>query len=74
MSNPINVNVPQSVVTAAKAVAATATTAVGVVTLFVTQVSDGVYTWDEGGTLIGAVVTAAATIGAVWKTRNKVKG
>lgn len=74
MSNPVNVNVPEPVVTVAKSVAATVTTGVGVLTLFVTQVSDGVYSWDEGGTLIGAVVAAAATIGAVWKTRNKVKG
>lgn len=73
MSYP-NVPVPEPVVTAAKAVAATATTGIGVLALFVSQVADGTYTWDEGGTLIGAVVAAAATIGAVWKTRNKVKG
>jgi hypothetical protein len=74
MSNPnLNLPVPEPAYTAAKAVAATATTAVGVVTLFVASVADGQLGWEEGGTLIGAVLTAAATIAAVWKARNKPK-
>jgi hypothetical protein len=72
MTGP-NVPVPQPVYTAAKAVAATVTTAAGVVTLFVTDIADGSLSWDEGGTLIGAVVTAVVTIGAVWGTRNNRK-
>lgn len=72
MSQP-NLPVPAPVQSAAKAVAATITTAAGVVALFVTSVADGNLSWDEGGTLIGAVVTAGATIAAVWGTRNTDK-
>ena len=42
-------------------------------TLFGASISDGVLTWAEGGALIGAVATAVATIGAVWRVPNEVK-
>jgi hypothetical protein len=64
------VNVPTVVYTKAKAVVATLTTGLGVVTLFVTQIADGVLTWPEGGALIGAIGTAIATVGAVWRVPN----
>lgn len=69
----VQVPVPQRAYTAAKALAATATTVAGVVTLFVTDVADGSLSWDEGGTLIGAVVAAVATIYAVWRVPNSPK-
>lgn len=65
--------VPEPARTATKAVAATVTTAAGVLALAVTSIVDGQLSWDEGGSLIGAVITAAATIGAVWRVRNKPK-
>ncbi|HJT02048.1 MAG TPA: hypothetical protein VJ757_00250 [Pseudonocardiaceae bacterium] len=64
------VPVPGVVYTKAKAFAATVTTALGVVALFVADIADGALSWSEGGTLIGAVATAAATIAAVWRVPN----
>ena len=72
MTGP-NVPVSEPVQTAAKAVAATITTAAGVVALFVASIADGMLSWTEGGNLIGAVVAAGGTVAAVWKTRNKPK-
>lgn len=69
----VQVPVPQRAYTAAKAVAATCTTVASVATLFVTDVADGSLSWDEGGTLIGAIVAAGATIYAVWRTPNSPK-
>lgn len=68
-----SVPVPNVVFKATKAVLATITTGVGVLTLFGASISDGVLTWNEGGALIGAVATAVATIGAVWRVPNEVK-
>ena len=67
---PVRVTVPAVVYTKAKAVASTITTGLGVLTLFVTQISDGDLTWSEGGTLIGAFAAAVATVTAVWRTSN----
>lgn len=72
MTGP-NFPVPEPVQTISKALSAAWVTAGGVIALFVTSVADGSISWDEGGKLIGAVTVAAATIGAVWKTRNKDK-
>lgn len=68
-----SVPVPQGVYTAAKAVAATVTTGLGVLGLFVADIADGSLDWNEAGTLIGAGITAVATIGAVWRTTNNRK-
>lgn len=75
MSDPIEVQVPVSemVYKATKAVTASITTTLAVVGLFATQISDGNLTWSEGGTLIGAVVGAVATVAAVWRVPNEVK-
>lgn len=75
MSDPIEVQVPVSEVVykATKAVTASITTTLAVVSLFATQISDGNLTWSEGGTLIGAVVGAATTVAAVWRVPNEVK-
>lgn len=73
MSNPIQVSIPEVVQKATKSVIATGTTALGVLTLFGTSISDGVLTWSEGGTLIGAVVTAVTTIALVWRVPNEVR-
>lgn len=70
---PVNESVRRTVDKATKAIAATATTVTGVVALVGTMVADGVFTWGEGGTLIGAVVTAATTIWAVWRVPNDPK-
>ena len=69
----LEVPVPEEVRTAAKSVAATLTSLAGVVALFITAVGDGSVSWAEGGTLLTAVLTAVATVGAVWRTKNKVK-
>lgn len=69
----LQVPVPDQVVTGAKAVAATVTSFLGVLTLFLTAVGDGSVSWAEGGTLLTAVLTAVATVGAVWRTENKPK-
>lgn len=73
--NEPQVTIPMSelVFKTTKAVAATLTTTVGVLGLFATQVADGALTWSEGGTLIGAVATAVATVAAVWRVTNEVK-
>lgn len=71
MSQPnLNLPVPEPVQTAAKAVAATITTASGVLALAVTSIADGSISWDEGGKLLGALTVAAATVATVWRTRN----
>jgi hypothetical protein len=67
------VPVPPVVYKATKALTATATMVVGVLTLVGTQLSDGVYTWGEAGVLIGAVATALGTIAAVWRVPNDPK-
>lgn len=67
------VPVPQAVYTATKAIAATITTGLGVLGLFVADIADGSLDWNEGGTLIGAAATAVATIAAVWGATNKKK-
>lgn len=72
MTGP-NLPVPPPVQSAAKAIAATLTTASGVVALFVTSVADGSITWDEGGKLLGALAVAAAAVYSVWRTENKPK-
>jgi hypothetical protein len=78
MSEPLvpsfQVPVSDVVFTATKSVIATLTTGLGVLTLLGTSISDGNLTWAEGGTLIGAVATAVATIAAVWRVPNQVKG
>lgn len=75
MSEPtIQVPVSDVVFKATKSVAATITTVLGVLTLFGTSISDGSLSWAEGGTLIGAIATAGATIAAVWRVPNEVKG
>lgn len=75
MTDPVQVQVPVPpvVYNATKAVTATLTTAVGVLTLFGASIADGVLTWSEGGALIGAVATAVATIAAVWRVPNQPK-
>ena len=65
-----SVKVPTVVYTTAKTVAATITTGLSVLALFGTQIADGSLSWSEGGTLIGAVAGAVATIAAVWRTTN----
>ena len=72
MTGP-SVPVPAGTYTAAKAVAATVTTGLGVLGLFVADIADGRLDWTEGGMLIGAAATAVATIAAVWGTTNKKK-
>lgn len=67
------VPVSEPVYKATKAIAATITTVAGVFTLFGTAISDGDLSWGEGGTLIGGIVTAIATITAVWTFKNEVK-
>jgi hypothetical protein len=69
----LSVPVPEPVQTAAKAVAATLTSAAGVVALFLTAVGDGSVSWAEGGTLLTAVLTGVATVSAVWAKSNKPK-
>lgn len=69
----LKVDVPDQVVTAAKSVAATVTSLAGVLALFLTAVGDGSVSWAEGGTLLTAVLTAVATVGAVWRVENKPK-
>lgn len=72
MSDPIQVAIPEVVQKSTKSVVASVTTILGVLTLFGTSISDGTLTWSEGGTLIGAVVTAVATVTAVWRVPNEV--
>jgi hypothetical protein len=72
--NPdLKVPVPEPVYTAAKAVWAAGTSAAGVLALFITSVADGSISWAEGGTLLTAVLTAVATVGAVFGAKNKRK-
>jgi len=61
------------VVTAAKALAATITTVLGVLALFIDSMADGDLSLDEIGKLVGAVVVAVGTVIAVWATRNRPK-
>lgn len=70
MTDPVNVPVPRVVYTTAKRTAAALTTGLGVVTLFATQISDGLLSWGEAGTLIGAVATAVTTVIAVFRVPN----
>lgn len=70
----IQVPVTELVYKKTKAVTATITTALSVLTLFGTQIADGSLTWDEGGVLIGAVTGAIATVLAVWRVPNEVDG
>lgn len=72
MSDPISIPVPVVVQKATKAVTATVTASLGVLTLLGTTLADGVLTWSEGGMLIGAVATAVGTIAAVWRVPNEV--
>lgn len=75
-NNPLDnvkVDVPEPVMSSAKAVAAAVPTVAGLVALFVSQVADGSMSGAEGWTFAGAVVTAVTTIVAVFQTRNKVK-
>lgn len=72
MSDPIQVPVPEVVQKATKAVTATVIATTGVLTLFGTSISDGVLTWQETGTLIGAVVTAISIVTGVWRVPNEV--
>lgn len=72
MTGP-NIPVPEPVRKATKAIAATITTAAGVVALAVTSFADGSVSWDEGGKLIGAIVVAGSTIYGVWKLKNEPK-
>lgn len=69
----VQIPVPLPVQTTAKTVVATMTTVLGVFTLFGTMISDGLLTWGEGGTLIGAVITAGTTIYGVWRIPNQAK-
>jgi len=69
----LQVPVPEQVTTAAKAVAATLASAAGVLALFITSVSDGSVSWAEGGTLLTAVLTAVATVSAVFGVKNQPK-
>lgn len=72
--NPeFSVKVPEQVTTAAKALWAAGTSAAGVLALFITAIGDGSVSAAEGGTLFTAVVTAVATIGAVFGAKNKPK-
>lgn len=75
MTNPDIITIPVNKVVykGTKAVVATVTTALGVLALFGTSISDGTLTWADGGTLIGAVATAIATVGAIWRVPNEVK-
>lgn len=73
MSEPISVPVPPVVYTTTKAVVATITTGLGVLALFATSIADGNLSWGEGGTLIGAVAAAVATIAGVWRVPNEPK-
>jgi hypothetical protein len=67
----VEVPVSGGAYTSAKAVVATLTSAAGLVALFVTSVGDGSVSGAEWGTLLTAALTAVATIGGVWKTRNE---
>lgn len=69
----LEVPVPEVVQTSAKAVAATLTSLAGVVALFLTAVGDGSVSWAEGGTLLTAILTGVATVGAVWGKKNHPK-
>ena len=73
MTDPVQVPIPEPVTKTTKAIVATLTTTLGILTLFGTSISDGVLTWGEGGSLIGAVATAVATVAAVWRVPNEVK-
>lgn len=75
MSEPtIQVPVSEVVYKATKSIVATITTALGVLALVAVSISDGSLTWEEGGKLIGAIATAGATIAAVWRVPNEIKG
>jgi hypothetical protein len=69
---PIQVPIPEVVQKATKALSATLVTVTGVIGLFTASIADGHLDWSEGGTLIGAVATAATAIYAVWRTPNQV--
>lgn len=73
MSDPIQISIPVVVQKATKSVVATITTGLAIVALFGTSISDGVLSWSEGGTLIGAVASAIATIAGVWRVPNEVQ-
>lgn len=72
MTDPVSIKVPEVITKTTKAVTATITTGLGVLTLLGTTLSDGVLTWSEVGTLIGATATAVATCIAVWRVPNEV--
>lgn len=73
MSQPFDTRVNEPVQTATKAVYATLTSASGLVALFVTAIADGSVSGAEWGTLLTGALASAATVGAVWKARNKRK-
>lgn len=72
MTGP-NLPVPAPVQTATKAVNTSLVLAGGWIALLATSIADGSVSWDEGGKLIAAAVTAAGAIYATWKTTNKDK-
>lgn len=77
MSNPIQVPVfpvNQVVFKATKAVVATVTALLGVIGLFSVLISDGSLSGSDVGELVTALGTAGATILAVWRVPNEVKG
>lgn len=69
----LSIPVPVVVQSATKSVVATITTGLGVLGLFATAISDGSLSWGEGGTLIGAVVAAVATVTGVWRVPNEIE-
>lgn len=68
-----NVPVSGRVYKTTKAIAATVTTVGGVVALFITAMADGSIGSAEWGTIGTGILTAGATIAAVWGVENRPK-
>ncbi len=73
MTDPFKADVSEDVVDASKAVNATLVQLGTLAALVVTVLSDGSVSGVEVGTLATAALGAAASVLAVWKTKNKVK-
>lgn len=73
MANEFEVEVPEKVKDASKAVNAALVSLGGLTGLLVTLLADGVLSGADVGSLATAVLAAATTVLAVFRTSNKVK-
>lgn len=73
MSDQFEVEVPEKVLDASKAVNSALVSLGGLTALVVTLLSDGSFSGADAGTLVTAVLSAATAVGVVFRTTNKPK-